>query len=278
MRTCHPRPEAYDHCMFRYRRLPLLLLAASLLAFASPAAADPTLYTLVTPPSSLQVGCQAPCECPIISTPTYGSFQLALTGSDPLYTYYDVTSYIASYNNGPGAVSITGSGHYKIGGEFALVQQMTLDLDIEGRPIQHFDSGLKPVGAPFPQIDIACAVHRFFCLDTVLVVKAQPVAVAGAPAAPQPSAGLAAAWPNPFAHGTEIRFVLDRPGPVDLLVVDLEGRRVRGLAFGQSMGAGTQSIRWDGRRDDGSMAPAGVYWVLLRSPAGADHRRIVKLG
>ena len=258
--------------MLRSGILSLFFFAASLLAIAPNAGADPALYTLSTPPSSIEIGCQAPCECPIVTKPTYGSFQLVKTGADPLYTYYDVVGYIASYNNGPGAVSITGSGHYKVGGEFALVQQMTLDLDIEGRPTEHFDSGLKPVGAPFPQIDIACAVHGFYCYDTVLVVNAKPVPVTGV--APGPASGLTAAWPNPFNHEIRITWALDRPGPATLLIVDLAGRRVRALPAAD---AAAQSASWDGRRDDGRMAPAGMYWVLLHWPGGADQRRIVKL-
>jgi len=242
---------------------------------AATADAYGALYALITPPSSLQVGCQGPCECPIVSLPTYGSFQLVKTGVDPLYTHYDVVRYIASFNNGPGAVAITGSGRYKVGGEFALVQQLTLDLDIEGHPTQHFDSGLKPVTVPFPEIDISCAVHGFYCYDSVLVVAAKPVDPAGVP--PAARAGFQSVRPNPFTRGTDISFALDHRAVADLMVFDLGGRRVRTLATGQQVGPDPQVVTWDGRRDDGRVAPAGVYWVLLRWSGGADQRRIVKL-
>jgi len=42
-------------------------------------------------------------------------------------------------------VSIVGSGDYKIGGEVALRQQMTLDLQVWGGPVQHFASGVVPL-------------------------------------------------------------------------------------------------------------------------------------
>ena len=258
----------------------LTVLAVGLLAAtpraAAAADADGPLYALITPPSEIEIGCQGPCDCAILSRPTYGSFELVRTGADPLYTYYDVQRYIASYNNGPGAVSITGSGHYKIGGEFALQQQLTLDLDIEGHPGVHLDSGLKPVNVPFPQIDISCAAHGFYCFDTVLVVDAKPDPTSVPP--PQPrSAGLQGPRPNPFEHETSIAFRLEREGPVDLSVVDAEGRRVRMLASGQTFGPGPQAMTWDGRRDDGRVAPAGVYWARLRWDGGVDRRRIVKL-
>ncbi len=68
----------------------LAAIAVWLLA-ATPCSATPadtlgTTYALITPPSSLEVGCQAPCECPVVFLPTYGSFQLVRTGFAPLYT------------------------------------------------------------------------------------------------------------------------------------------------------------------------------------------------
>jgi hypothetical protein len=212
-----------------------------------------------------------------VSFPTYGSFQLVKTGFDPLYTYYAVERYIASFNNGPGAVSITGSGRFKIGGEFALMQELTLDLDVEGQSTKHFDSGLKPVTVSFPRIDVSCAVHGFYCYDSVLVVNARPADPAGVPTPPRAPAGLQAVWPNPFERATTISFALDQPGLVELTVIDLEGRRVRRLATGQILGPGPQAVNWEGRRDDGRIATPGVYWALLRWPGGADRRRIVKL-
>ena len=243
---------------------------------AALAGSNATIYSLNTPPSSLSVGCQAPCECPIVSIPTYGSFELIPMGSDPLYSYYSLEHYIASFNNGPGAVAITGSGRYKIGGEFAAMQQLTLDLQIQGGPDQHFDSGLTAVSVFFPQISISCAAHGFTCYDSVLVVDAKPIETTGTGPLNGP-AGLEAAWPNPFAGVTNIAFGLDHTGPMRLAVLDLEGRRVRVLAAGQPMAAGKRTLTWDGRHDDGRLARAGIYWVLMQWPGGVDRRRIVKL-
>ena len=212
---------------------------------------------------------------PIISRPTYGSFVLRRTGADPLYTYFAIERYVASFNNGPGVVSITGSGRYRIGGEVALSQQMTLDLAIEGQPPVHFDSGLKPVSVPFPQIDISCAVHGFDCFDTVIVVDAKPVYPAGTPPV-APLAGLESVRPNPFTGRTSIVLTLAQDGPADLAVLDLEGRRVRELVAG-SLSSGEHVYTWEGRRDDGRDAPAGVYWILMRWQGGIDRRRVVKL-
>jgi hypothetical protein len=259
--------------------LPAVVLAFGTAALCSDARAGgtATTYVLSTPPSELEIGCQGPCACPIISYPTYGSFDLVELGSDPLYTNYAVERFIASFNNGPGAVAITGSGRYKIGGEVALMQQMTLDLEIQGRPTQHFDSGLVPVGAPFPRIHVACAVHGFACYDTVLVVDTKPMSTVGGPSPTLPAFGIIAVRPNPFGERTAVVVSLARSVPIELTVLDVAGRTVRSLASGQVAGAGPSEVAWDGRRDDGSMAPAGVYWVWMRWPEGSDRRRVVKL-
>src|SRR5262249_36845237 len=85
-------------------------------AGATPSTAATTQYSLSVPPSALEAGCFGPCACAVTQEPTYGSFDLTFLRSDGLYSYYAVDRYIASFNNGPGAVSIIGSGTYKIGG------------------------------------------------------------------------------------------------------------------------------------------------------------------
>ena len=257
-----------------------LALGAGLLA-APPcvsATADTTAnpYSLLVPGSGYETGCHGPCECAVVVQPTYGSFQLRPLGSDPLYTYYAVEHYIASFNNGPGAVSIVGSGHYKVGGEFALTQQMTLDLQVWGGPVQHFDSGVVPVNTPFPHIRVSCAAHGFACLDTVVSVDAEPVDPVSVPA-PAPRAGIQHTAPNPFERTASIAIVLAGPGPVRVAVFDLNGRKVRSLAEWAGADAGPRTLVWDGRRDDGREAGAGVYWVRMQWPGGGDGRRLVKL-
>jgi hypothetical protein len=268
--------------MIHTHRFALAWFVVCALALGSPAAstlAATTGYSLNVPPSSFEYGCpsQGPCDCALVMYPTYGSFELTPAGSDPLYSYYTLDRYIASFNNGPGAVSITGSGTYKVGGEFALTQQMTLDLSVWGGPVQHFDSGVVPVSGAFPKIHAECAVHGFACYDTVITIDAGPVAVAGGPPpAPRPN-GIAAVEPNPFTRTTAIVVALDRAVPVDVTVLDLAGRRVRALAGAQVLGATGGTVVWDGRRDDGRAAKTGVYWVRVRWPGGTDARRLIKI-
>jgi hypothetical protein len=86
---------------------------------------------------------------------------------------------------------------------------------------------------------------------------------------------LAAPAPNPTRGETRFRFFLDRPGPVELAVFDLLGRRVRLLEQG-AREAGAHAVAWDGLDDAGRPAAAGIYLVRLESAAGRRTVRVVR--
>jgi hypothetical protein len=74
--------------------------------------------------------------------------------------------------------------------------------------------------------------------------------------------------PNPFNAHTVIRFELARPSSVKVVVYDIAGRKVRELLNDQRS-AGSQTVTWDGRADDGSGVASGNYLVSI--VAGAEH-------
>jgi hypothetical protein len=76
---------------------------------------------------------------------------------------------------------------------------------------------------------------------------------------------------NPFFGRTRINFELGQPGPVEMEVFDLAGRRVGRLASG-SYSAGVHSLEWNARQ-----LPAGTYFLRLRQGAGLAIRRCVLL-
>jgi hypothetical protein len=138
--------------------------------------------------SSLQQGCFPPCECPImLSVPVKGTFLLTLTNSNSLFDTYAVTdvSWSTTLNGIP--TLVTGGGTYKVGGEFALQQQLSLDLQMNGGNVEHFDSGLVVDSTPFPDINVAISTNHQYCFDTVFNVSASPAPV------PQLHVGLAGA-------------------------------------------------------------------------------------
>lgn len=252
------------------------LLCASLASAAPTQDSSAVLYSFAGAPNALEVGCQGPCECAVVPHPLAGSFVLVPAGSDPLFRNYDVQRFEACVDDGAATLPVRGSGHYRIGGEVAVTHQMTLDLVVGSQPQQHFDSGIVPVRAPFPEIYVACALHGFYCLDSVFVLQAKPdpASVSSARAAPP---GLRWVRPNPSRAGAEIDFLLARAGPAELSIVDVSGRRVRTLTAEAWMAAGDHEVAWDGKLDDGRAARAGLYWVRVVSPDGSDRRQIVKL-
>jgi hypothetical protein len=262
------------------RSILILPLAALLLMPARARAATPDSvavpYLFSGSPNALEVGCLGPCACPIVTHPISGSFVLAPAGSDPLFRYYEVQRFEAWIDDGPRTLPISGSGHYRIGGEVALAQELSLDLAIRGQPPQRFDSGLVPGGAGFPDVSISCAVHGFYCLDSVLVLRAKPELARVSEPRSGPSA-LRRVHPNPFRSGAEIEYRVGREASVELAVLDVAGRRVRTLAREPRMTVGDHHVAWDGRLEDGRTARAGLYWIRMTSPDGSDRRQLVKL-
>ena len=87
---------------------------------------------------------------------------------------------------------------------------------------------------------------------------------------PGPSTGIqfAAPRPNPMGtEGTTLAFTLSAGEQASVVVLDLRGRTVRRLWTGVGTGE-SQVALWDGRSDQGWIAPAGVYFARVEGEAG----------
>ena len=113
--------------------------------------------------------------------------------------------------------------------------------------------------------DVSDAVFRITS-STGIGEQIMPVALTLSPARPNPLTGA----------GTAISFGLTREGSVSLNVFDATGRRVAALAGG-SYPEGFHTVVWDGRRQDGSRAPAGIYFYRLVTPEGSRSQRLMVL-
>jgi hypothetical protein len=88
---------------------------------------------------------------------------------------------------------------------------------------------------------------------------------------------LAPAWPNPAAAGlVHVEFALPQESAIHLSVLDVQGREVAVIADG-SHPAGAYQMTWAGETDRGSAAPSGVYFLVLRSTAGARLKQRIVL-
>ena len=167
-------------------RLPIGRLAlnfAVLLAVfqAAPLQAQPAapaspggLYRL-TPQSSFEEGCFDPCMCIAhYYDSLMGTFRMTPGAPDPLFQVFDITE--VNWFVPVLGLRVTGSGTYRIGGEFARMHQLQLTLLVADRESQSYDSGLLLGGAEFPAINLSIAMNSMICHDTVFHVQAKPVA------------------------------------------------------------------------------------------------------
>jgi hypothetical protein len=113
----------------------------------------------------------------MIIQPVQGTFLLRPTGFDGLFKTFAVTNVHWSFTNNGVATSVTGSGTYKIGGSNAPQQQLSLALQLNGGPVEYFDSGLVADSTPFPNINVTISTNRQVCFDTVFKVSASPAPV-----------------------------------------------------------------------------------------------------
>lgn len=133
-------------------------------------------YRLVEP-STFQQGCVPPCDCPVAALPIHGTLRLVPLPPGPLFAEFAVvkvrwrvprSAQLAAQKR----IRIRGSGTYEVGGEFAVEQQLALDLTIGEQGLVHLDSGLVPGGGQFPtRIDVPISTSGS-CMGTTIDVHA----------------------------------------------------------------------------------------------------------
>jgi hypothetical protein len=82
--------------------------------------------------------------------------------------------------------------------------------------------------------------------------------------------------PNPFTQSLGIVFALPEVGAALVSVHDATGRRIALVASGR-FAAGTHQVTWNGHTADGGIAPTGVYFVRVETPAGQWTRKAVRM-
>jgi N-acetylneuraminic acid mutarotase len=155
----------------------LILTTLALHGLASNAQAQGTgtAYAL-QPDSTFSRGCFPPCLCAIATTDAFhGTFTLTFVRSDGLFNYYAVGDIAWTGDLDGGPIAISGSGVYQIGGEFALEQRLTLTLTV-GDQTSSFDSGLIQAKNISPRIEVTVSINHMTCYDTVIGLRAAPVA------------------------------------------------------------------------------------------------------
>ncbi|MDM7916678.1 MAG: FlgD immunoglobulin-like domain containing protein [Candidatus Eisenbacteria bacterium] len=101
-----------------------------------------------------------------------------------------------------------------------------------------------------------------------------------APAQPAKGAvamGIRGIGPNPSHGVSRVLYRIPSAGDVALRVFDAAGRAVRTMD-GRAAAAGTGTIEWDGRNDEGHPAGAGIYFLeLLLDGRVLDRGRTIRM-
>jgi hypothetical protein len=232
-------------------RLSLCLISlAALAATAADAATPPDFYTL-RKDSFYETGCFGPCACPVLLRgPVKGGFRLVYLGFDGLFDHYQVDKLRWRILEPSQEVPVTGTGTYRIGGEFALQHQLTLDLQIGQDPVKRFDSGVVVPPTPFPRIDARISVNgEMTCFDQVFDLHARRTRGLDVDAS--------SLWwePAPPADGH------------DIVHGSLLGLRTGGLA-GSVRGCLARGTTADWMTFSPTPPPGEGYWFLLRDVEG----------
>ena len=151
-----------------------------------------TVYSL-NKDSTFEQACFPPCLCPVmVSSAVRGTFVLTPTGFDGLYNTYAVEDVRWVVSISGTNTLVTGQGTYKLGGEVALQQELSLYLQVGGAAVAHFDSGLVPELTQFPDINVTISTNGQVCFDTVFRVSASPVCLTMIPS----GANVILIWPT----------------------------------------------------------------------------------
>ncbi len=225
--------------------------------------------------AAFETGCFGMCDCPVSTEALAGTFALRHLAFDGLFDVYEVSGVQWTLPRIPQPVAITGSGTYRVGGEFAVQEQLSLDLSIDGNESQHFDSGVIAGGGEFPRIEIVISLNGLVtCTDTVFDVRAASLTPTGYEIFPATLQQRVV--PSPFRNRTQVLLEVGGGAPVDLQIFDVRGRVVRSLLTKTWLTSGPHAIDWDGRSQDGAECAAGVYIVRSRAGERAGESRVVK--
>ncbi len=138
---------------------------------------------------------------------------------------------------------------------FTRITARLLPAGDGGRTYEHADRTVAPgrtYAYRLEAVDLR-GESQFFDLGGVTIVRRAPAAPA-----------LHAIRPNPFNARTTIDFELPAAARVTLRIYDGAGRLVR-LMLDADLGAGIQSIEWDGRGHTGRPLDSGVYFCRLEA-------------
>ncbi len=151
------------------------IAALVVMTLFSAQASGADLYSL-QPGSTFSEGCVPPCHCPVFGpNDVTGTFVMGEGLSEGTITEYPIEEIAWTVTfDGEIVHQILGSGVYRVGGTWAPMHQLELDLNIDSCEPEHLDSGLVPGGLEFPSISIPVS-RGTECMDIWMDIVAAPI-------------------------------------------------------------------------------------------------------
>ena len=158
-----------------------------------------------------------------------------------------------------------------VGPVMSYYEKVTEDFDrlTDERWTEMVRSGDLPARPDWVNIYLVDGKGGELAAGRELAAVPYPTAVAEETSALPKSFGLAQNHPNPFNAETVIRFSLPTSSHTELAVYNLGGQRVATLAWGWRE-AGSHTVHWDGRDDEGRRLASGAYLYRLTGAGGQE--------
>jgi PKD domain-containing protein/carbohydrate binding protein with CBM4/9 domain len=121
--------------------------------------------------------------------------------------------------------------------------------------------------------DSPIGISETFDVDDLVACAGSTAAIAAETygMTPTPDAHVApSVKPNPVGRQATLTFSTSRPGPLQVELYDVGGRRVRMLASNSNAPAGLHVLALDDRGDDGGRLGSGVFFYRIRSVDGTS--------
>jgi len=81
-------------------------------------------------------------------------------------------------------------------------------------------------------------------------------------------------YPNPFNPETTIRYRIPEECIVTITVYNTMGQKIKTLV-NKNLKAGTYKVKWDGRREDGTLVGSGMYIVKMKASGFVSARKVL---
>jgi len=81
-------------------------------------------------------------------------------------------------------------------------------------------------------------------------------------------------YPNPFNLETTIRYEVSEFGPVEIVIFDILGKRIKSLTSGNHP-PGVYEVYWNGLDSNGSPVPGGMYLCRMKARGFILHKKVL---